>query len=126
MTISEIAESRRILQTTQSRVEKLLRKRDGIAVERSPDSSDEAQYAFDRELIIQTLDRESRLLSAVRLALRQIEDGTYGICQSCEERIGAKRLAAVPWASLCVHCQELLDQGPDEQPERDLSPLASR
>jgi len=33
----------------------------------------------------------------------------FGICEECEEEIGAKRLAAVPYATLCVACQARRD-----------------
>ena len=115
MTQRDLAESLKALKTTQSRLEEFLRKRDGITVERTADASDEAQYSFDRDLAIRTLDRESRLLYAVRLALQRLDEGTYGICQRCDGAVGAKRLAAVPWAGYCVHCQEILDSDPDAQ-----------
>jgi DnaK suppressor protein len=44
-----------------------------------------------------------------RAALRRVDEGTYGICQECEEPINPRRLAAVPWASLCLRCQEVRD-----------------
>ena len=42
-------------------------------------------------------------------ALRAIEKGTYGICESCKQRIGRERLKAHPAAKCCVKCQELLE-----------------
>lgn len=42
-------------------------------------------------------------------ALNAISQGTYGTCLDCEEPIAIKRLKTIPWASRCVHCQELLD-----------------
>jgi DnaK suppressor protein len=44
-------------------------------------------------------------------ALERIDDGEFGICLDCEEAISRKRLAAVPWAGYCLHCQELRDAG---------------
>jgi DnaK suppressor protein len=38
--------------------------------------------------------------------LAKIEDGTYGVCSECGEKIAAKRLAAEPCADLCVSCKE--------------------
>ena len=105
----DVAESRALLCTAQVRLEKMLSRRDGIAVERSPDTSDEAQFALDRDLTVSTLDRESRLRVAVKRALARVDDGTYGICQRCENTIAVKRLAAVPWAGYCIRCQDILD-----------------
>jgi DnaK suppressor protein len=48
-------------------------------------------------------------LDLVEAALARLDSGEYGICVECERPIAAKRLAAVPWASHCVACQERLD-----------------
>ena len=42
-------------------------------------------------------------------ALKHIDDGEFGICLECEEPISPKRLAGLPWAGYCLHCQELRD-----------------
>ncbi len=111
-----------MLKSRESALHQFLRRREGIAVERSADPSDEAQSALDRELTIRALDRESNLLSDIRFALRRMEDGAYGICQSCEEEISEKRLTAMPWAKYCIKCQEEMDGAPDREEEL---PLAS-
>ncbi len=40
----------------------------------------------------------------IELALQRIDDGRYGMCVSCSAPIPAERLAALPWAALCVPC----------------------
>ena len=40
----------------------------------------------------------------IRLALRRIETGEYGICTVCQKPIAKARMAAVPWATTCVNC----------------------
>jgi len=87
-----------------------LRKRDGIAIERSADQMDEIQYASERDLAIGTVDRESTLLRGVRTALLRVHDGSFGTCLDCERPISPKRLAAVPWAQRCITCQEETDR----------------
>ena len=49
------------------------------------------------------------LLSEVQHALKRIADGTYGQCTVCSRPIPEKRLAALPWAALCIKDQELLE-----------------
>lgn len=44
-------------------------------------------------------------LGQVRVALRAIEDGEYGLCKSCEEPIAYRRLQAGPESPLCLRCQ---------------------
>ena len=52
------------------------------------------------------LDNEKALLAKVQQALVRIENGTYGICTNCGQPIPEKRLEAIPWASLCVSCEQ--------------------
>jgi len=110
MTNSELRKYREILEARQMELARLLRNRDDIAIEKSPDALDEVQRAAERELAIRNLDRESALLRNVKAALRRIQDGSFGICVHCDEPISPKRLQAVPWTPLCIRCQEAADR----------------
>jgi DnaK suppressor protein len=110
MTKSELTKFRQILEARQAELARILRRRDEIAIEKSPDAIDEVTRAAERELAIRNLDRESNLLRNVRAALRRIHDGSFGVCAHCEEDISPKRLAAVPWAPFCIRCQEAADR----------------
>ena len=109
MTKTELTKYRNILEDKQADLEQVIRNREAITIEKSPDALDEVQHAAERELAIRNLDRESNLLRNVRAALRRMDDGTYGVCLHCEEDISPKRLAAIPWAALCITCQEVAD-----------------
>jgi DnaK suppressor protein len=85
-------------------------RRDGIAIERTADALDETQSAAARELTTRGLEREAKLFRNVRLALARVARGAYGTCGECEEEISQKRLQAVPWAALCLTCQENADR----------------
>jgi DnaK suppressor protein len=117
MTKTELNKFRQILEAKRAELEAAVRDREGIAIEKSPDALDEVQHAAERELAIRNLDRESNLLRNVRLALRRIEDGSYGVCVHCEEDINPKRLHAVPWTPFCISCQEIADRNKDEMSE---------
>ena len=108
-----------VLERKQAELVHVLRKRDGIAIEKSADQMDEIQYASERDLAMRNVDRESSLLRDVKAALRRIHDGSFGTCIECESEISPKRLAAVPWASRCIQCQEAADR---DQQERTESP----
>jgi len=110
MTKSELNKYRNVLEAKKAELVQLVRNRDGIAIEKSPDAFDEVQHAAERELAIRNLDRESNLLRNVRASLRRIEDGSFGVCLHCEEDISPKRLAAVPWTAFCIQCQEIADR----------------
>jgi DnaK suppressor protein len=110
MTKTDITKYKTILEQRQAELAGVLRNRDGITIEKSPDALDEVQNAAERELAIRNLDRESNLLRNVRAALRRIEEGTFGVCVHCEEDISPKRVNAVPWTPFCIACQEQADR----------------
>lgn len=114
MTKTEVNKYREILEAKQAELAQVLRNRDGITIEKSPDALDEVQNAAERELAIRNLDRESNLLRNVRAALHRIDEGMFGICLHCEEDISPKRLNAVPWAPYCIACQEIADRNQEE------------
>jgi DnaK suppressor protein len=98
------------LEAKQAELTYLLRNREGIEIEKSPDALDEVQRASEREFAIRTLDRESALLRNVRAALQRLDRDQFGICMHCEEDISVKRLNAVPWTPYCIECQEQYDR----------------
>jgi DnaK suppressor protein len=109
MTEVERRKFRNILVTKEALLSGSLCNRDEIAIEKAPDAVDAVQLAGDRELAIRNLDRDSNMLRQIRRALERIADGSYGVCQRCEEDISAKRIQALPWAAYCIGCQELMD-----------------
>jgi DnaK suppressor protein len=99
-----------ILERKAAELTGALRRRDGIAIEKSADQMDEIQYASERDLAIRNVDRDSAMLRELKAALRRIHDGSFGTCMDCESAISPKRLAAVPWAPRCIQCQDAADQ----------------
>src|ERR1700689_1146807 len=110
MTKSELNKYQTVLEAKQAELVHLVRNREGIAIKTSPDALDEVQHATEREMAIRNLVRDSNLLRNVRRALRDIEEGSFGVCLHCEEDISPKRLAAVPWTPFCIQCQEIADR----------------
>jgi DnaK suppressor protein len=100
-----------ILKDKLADASRTLQSRESIMIEKSADQLDEIDRALARDIAIQYLDRESRLLRDVRSALGRIDDGTFGTCLHCEEDISRRRLEAMPWAKLCLPCQEAADRG---------------
>lgn len=107
---NELSGFRSLLEQRISELERETRKRDHIAVETNPDQIDDIQRASERDLAIRHIDRGSHELRNARAALRRIDHGTFGVCEECEEDISPKRLAAIPWAALCIGCQEEFDR----------------
>src|SRR5277367_7087424 len=108
MTQTELANFRAVLGTKQAELSKM-RGLDSIAIERSADELEEADYKTARELAIAGLNRESTVRRSVESALLRFQDGSFGICLHCGNEISKRRLEAVPWAPLCIACQEGAD-----------------
>jgi DnaK suppressor protein len=106
---TEVTMFQAILERRAAELNRALRNRDDIAIEKSADQMDEIQYASERDLAIRNVDRDTTLLRSVIAALRRIQEGSFGICIACETAISPKRMAAVPWAPRCIQCQETAD-----------------
>jgi DnaK suppressor protein len=78
-----------------------------------PDEMDLASSEYIQSFEFRLRGREKGLLTKLDLALKKIDDGTFGICEICEEPIGKKRLEARPETSLCIKCKE--DQEREER-----------
>jgi DnaK suppressor protein len=90
-------------------------------LESAMDVGDQALMDLERELGISLLEMQNRKRQSIDEALRRLAEGAYGICAECGVEISEKRLAAVPFARLCVECQsrqELLEKIEKEE-ERD-------
>jgi DnaK suppressor protein len=70
------------------------------------DEVDQATTDVEQSMRMRLCNRETLYLKKVEEALRRIEEGTFGLCDACEEEIGLKRLEARPTATLCVSCKE--------------------
>lgn len=71
---------------------------------------DLATATYDRELDESLEEGAQQTLADVELALRKLDEGSYGTCEVCGKPIGAARLAAIPWARLCIDDQRKRDQ----------------
>ncbi len=74
-------------------------------IENFPDMGDQASAESDRSFILRLRGREQRYIRKIDEAIERIEKGTYGICESCGEPIGVKRLEARPVTTLCIECK---------------------
>ncbi|MEE4358614.1 MAG: RNA polymerase-binding protein DksA [Desulfococcaceae bacterium] len=72
----------------------------------SADPLDHTSNDMARGYTLRMRDRENRLIGKIHQALRNIEDGSYGICEMCEEEIGIERLKVRPVARYCIQCKQ--------------------
>ncbi len=70
------------------------------------DTYDLASEERDREINFILSDRERVKIKQVDDALGRLDDGTYGVCESCGLEIAEERLQALPFTRLCRDCQQ--------------------
>ena len=71
------------------------------------DFAETSSDSFTAEVIAKQQAKEYREIEA---ALKAIEDGTYGICEMCDELISIGRLKAKPFAKYCTVCREIHEE----------------
>jgi DnaK suppressor protein len=120
MTKTELRRFQAVLDARIIDLERLIRHRDGIRVERRADQLEEIQQASEHAHAVCNLDSEFNQLRNARAAMVRIQAGSFGKCSQCDEDIHPKRLAAVPWTPFCIS-QEAFDSNPQEKqsPPRD-------
>ena len=73
------------------------------------DSVDLASLEITQTSIQKLGNREKKLLSKITYSLQKIEDGEYGTCERCGEKISSARLEARPVAQFCIDCKTELE-----------------
>ncbi|MDY6850462.1 MAG: RNA polymerase-binding protein DksA [Thermodesulfobacteriota bacterium] len=79
--------------------------------ENFPDPADRASMEAERNFTLRIRDRERKLIGKINEALARVEDGTFGLCESCGEPIGIKRLEARPVTTRCIDCKTKQEAG---------------
>lgn len=73
--------------------------------ENYPDPNDRASLESDRNFELRIRDRERKLIMKMREAIKRMDDGVFGVCESCGGPISEKRLMARPVTTLCIECK---------------------
>lgn len=68
--------------------------------------ADMGSDSMEREKAFMFAAVKRRRLDELELALKHMDAGTFGVCQSCSNPIPLKRLERMPGATLCVSCKE--------------------
>ena len=71
--------------------------------------ADDATEAFEQAKELALHQNAKQLLTQVTVALERFDQGTYGLCERCNAEIDPARLEALPYATLCLHCQQRLN-----------------
>ena len=108
--LTEIRTRRTVLDAKLGELTAVFQDRSELTIENSADMLDTIQMATDRDVSVQRMNMSAQMLSDVREALGRLDTGEYGVCEDCDESIPPRRLDAIPWARLCVKCQEARDR----------------
>lgn len=79
------------------------------ATDSTGDSADAAFDAGSEEIASQLAELEARELSQIERAVARIKQGTYGICEGCQNKIPVARLNALPYSTTCIQCQREME-----------------
>ena len=112
MNSKELNELKKILLTKKEELMRIVSNKKHIEL-RESDVGDEVDTAGDseeRELIFGLTDNEKNMLAHIETALKKIDMGKYGVCESCSEKIAYERLKAMPFARYCMKCQPKFDK----------------
>ncbi|MDZ7824372.1 MAG: RNA polymerase-binding protein DksA [Ahrensia sp.] len=71
-----------------------------------PDITDRATSESDRAIELRARDRQRKLINKIDMAIRRVDDGSYGYCEETGDPIGIMRLDARPIATLSLDAQE--------------------
>jgi len=74
------------------------------------DEGDHASVSARTAIDSAILEQQRKELAEIELALDKIKQGTYGICEMCEEPIGMERLKVKPYARFCIICREITEK----------------
>lgn len=100
-----------ILKAKLAEVEKRLRQeKESLVTGACPDELDQVVAMAARDTEVCQINNLSTTRMQILEALQRIQEGTFGYCQGCDEPISQKRLKALPWALLCISCQQEAEQ----------------
>src|SRR5213080_4963901 len=99
----------RLLEEYQKLIRSISRNRlaeEEIKLENTEDEGDLATISHNKELLYNLHESDFARLKSIDQAIKALDRGQYGECVRCGNDINEKRLLAVPWAALCIQCQE--------------------
>ena len=103
----------RLTEENQKLIRSINRNREAeeeITLENTEDEGDLATISHNKELLYNLHESDFQRLKSIQDALKRMDRGEFGQCVRCGEDINDKRLTAVPWATMCIDCQEHVER----------------
>ncbi len=112
LTEDKWSEARKRLEAEQEEtLGEISRLREAVKYELEFDLEEGDPDLYEREKLVALLRNMEQKLDDIRYALRLMEEGSYGICESCGQEISPERLEALPHTTLCIKCKALMEKG---------------
>ena len=107
LTAQELKDIKKYLTATRDEIARRLLEKKTLDMPQAEggDPIDQASQSLDKEVLFEVTDKDQLMLEQIESALRRIEKGVYGTCESCRCVIPKKRLQALAFARYCVNCQ---------------------
>lgn len=109
-----LLEFKRILEDRLTFLQKIIKATTSDAIEISmTNANDNAEItSLSRQLKFNEsiLGRYHNEVSDIIISLKKIEDGTYGVCEMCDQKININRLRSKPHAKFCTVCREMYEK----------------
>jgi RNA polymerase-binding transcription factor len=100
----------KLLQVKEQLLAEVQRLRDALKTEVDPDADEGDPDLVEREKALALVSTMEYRLESIEYALRQAQEGSYGICERCGEPIDPARLEALPEATLCIKCKAIVER----------------
>jgi DnaK suppressor protein len=86
-------------------------RQDAVAGSDSANWEEDGTDAFDREFAFLMAESRNEIINQIDESLARIEERTYGVCETCREKIGRARMKALPFCKTCIACQAQSETG---------------
>jgi DnaK suppressor protein len=100
----------KLLQEKEQLLAEVQRLHDALKTEVDPDADEGDPDLVEREKVMALVSTMEHKLESIEYALRQAQEGAYGICERCREPIDPARLEALPEATLCIKCKAIVER----------------
>lgn len=101
-----LAKRESLLQEARTEISKYIKGETRQLVDTALDDGDRSFVDLYEDISLKQLSSHGETLRKIDEALRKLNEGTYGICEDCGEKIDEERLKILPFAIYCIDCQE--------------------
>ena len=99
-----------VIKDTESELARYIKGEDRESIENVLDTGDWSVFDLTDTLKIKALESHRQTVIKLDESISKLDEGSYGVCDDCQEEIGKGRLKVLPFAIRCRDCQELAEK----------------